>query len=118
MTGRVRTQLLEYITAVERGVYRLPANTPRSLPTRPRRWRRCTRPGTGTRICRMTWPRSPSPTMRRTGRPRRLRGRGQPRTSYVSRSQRELAYGPGEPALLAVGEVRMVEEEMNPYVIS
>ena len=25
---------------------------------------------------------------------------------------------PGEPALLAVGEVRMVEEEMNPYVIS
>ena len=45
-------------------------------------------------------------------------GEGVPRTSYVSRSQRELTYGPGEPALLAVGEVRMVEEEANPYVIS
>ena len=45
-------------------------------------------------------------------------GRGLPRTSFVSRSQRELSYGPGEPALLAVGEVRMVEEETNPYVIS
>jgi hypothetical protein len=41
-----------------------------------------------------------------------------PKTSYVSRSQREITYGPGEPVLLAVGEVRMVEEEMNPYVIS
>ena len=29
MVGRARTQLLvEYITAVKRGVYRLPANTP------------------------------------------------------------------------------------------
>ena len=45
-------------------------------------------------------------------------GWGVPRSNYVSRSQRELTYGPGEPALLAVGEVRMVEEEMNPYVIS
>ena len=36
----------------------------------------------------------------------------------VSRSQCELTYGPGEPALLAVGEVGMVEEEMNPDVIS
>ena len=41
-----------------------------------------------------------------------------PKTPYVSRSQRELTYGPGEPALLAVGEVRMVEEEMNPYVLT
>ena len=30
----------------------------------------------------------------------------------------ELTVGPREPALLAVGDVRMVEEEMNPYVIS
>jgi hypothetical protein len=30
-------------------------------------------------------------------------------------SPRELTHGPGEPALLAVGDVRMVEEEMNPY---
>ena len=45
-------------------------------------------------------------------------GEGVPKTSYVSRSQRELTYGPGEPALLAVGEVRMVDEEMNPYVLT
>ena len=45
-------------------------------------------------------------------------GEGVPKTSYVSRSQRELTYGPGEPALLAVGEVRMVEEETDSYVIS
>ena len=32
MTGRARTQLPEYITAVERGVYRLPANTPAFAP--------------------------------------------------------------------------------------
>ena len=36
----------------------------------------------------------------------------------AAHSQRELNYGPGEPALLAVGEVRMVEEEMNPYVLT
>ena len=45
-------------------------------------------------------------------------GEGVPRTSYVSRSQRELTYGPGKTTLRAVGEVRMVEEEANPYVIS
>jgi hypothetical protein len=33
-------------------------------------------------------------------------------------SARELTYGPDEPELLAVEEVRMVEEEMNPYVIT
>ena len=44
-------------------------------------------------------------------------GEGVPKTSCVSRSQHELTYGPGEPVLLAVGDVRMVEEEMNPYVI-
>ena len=86
--------------------------------TRGRRLRRCTRPGSGTATCRMRWPHSPWPTMRLTGGPRRLRGRGLPRTSFVSRSQRELSYGPGEPALLAVGEVWMVEEETDSYVIS
>ena len=34
MTGRARTQLLEYVTAVERGVYRLPANTPAFAPNK------------------------------------------------------------------------------------
>ena len=77
MVGRARTQLLvEYITAVERGVYRLPANTPHSLPTRGQQWRRCTPRGSGTVTCRMTWPRSPSRITRRTGRPRLLLGRG------------------------------------------
>jgi len=42
-----------------------------------------------------------------------------PKTAYVSRSQRELTYGPNEPTLLTVvGEVRVVEEDYNPYIIS
>ena len=45
-------------------------------------------------------------------------GEGVPKRSYLSRVQRELTYGPGKTTLLAVGEVRMVEKEMNPYVIS
>jgi len=40
-----------------------------------------------------------------------------PKTAYVSRSQRELTYGPNEPTLLSVGDVRIVEEDYNPYVI-
>ncbi len=35
----------------------------------------------------------------------------------MSKSQRELTYGPDEPALLS-GDVRMVEEEIDPYVIT
>lgn len=42
-------------------------------------------------------------------------GEGVPKTSHVSRSQREGTYGLGEPALLAVREVRMVVEKMNRY---
>lgn len=42
-------------------------------------------------------------------------GEGAPKTSHVSRSQREGTYGLGEPALLAVWEVRIVVEEMNRY---
>ena len=45
-------------------------------------------------------------------------GEGVPKTSYVSRSQRELTYGPNEPTLLSVGDVGIVEEEDNPYIIS
>lgn len=40
------------------------------------------------------------------------------RTAYVSRSQPGLAYGPGERVLVAVGEVRMVEEGTNPYAMT
>jgi hypothetical protein len=44
-------------------------------------------------------------------------GEGVPKTSYVSRSQRELTYGPNEATLLSVGDVGIVEEEDNPYII-
>ena len=44
-------------------------------------------------------------------------GEEMPKTAYVSRSQRELTYGPNEPTLLSVGDVRIVAEEMTPYVI-
>jgi hypothetical protein len=46
------------------------------------------------------------------------RGEGVAKTSYVSRSQRQLTYGPNEPTLLSVGDVRIAEEEDNPYIIS
>jgi hypothetical protein len=76
MTGRARLQLLvEYITAVERGVYRLPANTPAFAAHKGRRLRRCTRRENGTVTCRMTCPHSRLPVMRQTGRRLRLRGR-------------------------------------------
>ena len=45
------------------------------------------------------------------------RGEGAAKTSYVSRSQRQLTYGPNEATLLSVGDVRIVEEEDNPYII-
>jgi hypothetical protein len=119
MTGRARTQLLvEYITAVERGVYRLPANTPAFAAHKGTTVEEVYAPGkwnlhlsddvAAFALAHNAADRQAPPAA----------GEGVPRTQYVSRSQRELTYGPGEPALLAVGEVRMVEEEMNPYVIS
>ena len=115
MTGRARTQLLvEYITAVERGVYRLPANTPAFAAHKAMTVEEVYAPGkwnshlsddvAAFALAHNAADRQAPPAA----------GEGVPRTSYVSRSQRELTYGPGEPALLAVGEVRMVEEEMNP----
>ena len=45
-------------------------------------------------------------------------GEGVPKTAFVSRSQREVTDGSNEATLLsAVGEVRVVEEDYNPYVI-
>ena len=44
-------------------------------------------------------------------------GEGVPTTAHASRSQRELTYGPNEPTLRSVGDVRIVEEEVNLYVI-
>ena len=44
-------------------------------------------------------------------------GEGVPKTTYVSRPQRELTYGSNEPTLLSVvGEVRVVEQDYNTYV--
>jgi hypothetical protein len=40
------------------------------------------------------------------------------KVAFVSRSQRELTYEPNESTLLWVGDVRIVEEDYNPYVIS
>ena len=119
MVGRARTQLLvEYITAVERGVYRLPANTPAFAAHKGTTVEEVYAPGkwnshlsddvAAFALAHNAADRQAPPAA----------GEGVPRTAYVSRSQRELTYGPGEPALLAVGEVRMVEEEMNPYVVS
>ena len=119
MTGRARTQLLvEYITAVERGVYRLPANTPAFAAHKGTTVEEVYAPGkwnshlsddvAAFALAHNAADRQAPPAA----------GEGVPRTEYVSRSQRELTYGPGEPALLAVGEVRMVEEETNPYVIT
>ena len=119
MRGRARTQLLvECVTAVERGAYRLPANTPASAAHKgttveevdaPGRWNSHLSDDVAAfALAHNAADRQAPPAS----------GEGVPRTAYVSRSQRELAYGPGEPALLAVGEVRMVEEETNPYVIN
>ena len=118
MTGRARTQLLvEYIPAVECGVYRLPANTPAFAAHKGTTVEEVYAPGkwnshlsddvAAFALAHNAADRQAPPAA----------GEGVPRTAYVSRSQRELAYGPGEPALLAVGEVWMVEEEVNPYVI-
>ena len=119
MTGRARTQLLvEYITAVERGVYRLQANTPAFAAHKGTTVEEVYAPGkwnshlsddvAAFALAHNAANRQAPPAA----------GEAVPRTAYVSRSQRELTYGPGEPALLAVGEVRKVEDETNPYVIS
>ena len=119
MVGRARTELLvEYITAVERGIYRLPANTPAFAAHKGTTVEEVYAPGkwnshlsddvAAFALAHNAADRQAPPAA----------GEGVPRTEYVSRSQRELTYGPAEPALLAVGEVRMVEEETNPYVIT
>jgi phage FluMu gp28-like protein len=74
MVGRGRTELLvDYINAVEKGVYRLPANTPAfDARTRARQWMRCMRRGSGTAICQISWRRSRSCTTRQRSRPLRL----------------------------------------------
>ena len=59
MTGRARTQLLvEYITAVERGVYLLPANTPAFADHKGTTVEEVYAPGKWNLTCPMTWPHS------------------------------------------------------------
>ena len=90
MTGRARTQLLvQYITAVERGVYRLPANTPAFAAHK------------GTTV-------EEAPA---------AAGEGVNRSAYVSRSHRDLTYGPTEQVVSVTGDVRVVHVDDNPHVI-
>ena len=59
MTVRARTHLLvEYITAVERGVYRLPANTPAFAVHKGTTVEEVYAPGKWNLTCPMTWPHS------------------------------------------------------------
>jgi hypothetical protein len=120
MVGRARTVLLvEYITAVERGIYVLPANTPAFAAHKGTTVEEVYAPGkwnshlsddvAAFALAHNAADRQAPPDA----------GEGVPKTAYVSRSQRQLTYGPNEPTLLSVGDkVRVVEEEMNPYVIS
>jgi hypothetical protein len=119
MVGRGRTELLvEYITAVERGIYALPANTPAFAAHKGTTVEEVYAPGkwnshlsddvAAFALAHNAADRQAPPAA----------GEGVPRSAYVSRSQRELTYGPNEPTLLSVGDVRMVEEDYNPYVIS
>ena len=45
-------------------------------------------------------------------------GEGVPKTEYISRSQRDLTYGPAETVVARAGEVTVVSDDFNPYVIS
>ena len=119
MTGRARTELLvEYITAVERGVYRLPANTPAFAAHK------------GTTVEEVyalgKWNSHLSDDVAafaladnaadRQAPP--AAGEGVPRSAYVSRSHRDLTYGPTEQVVSVTGDVRVVQVDDNPYVIS
>jgi hypothetical protein len=45
-------------------------------------------------------------------------GEGVPRSAYVSRSHRDLTYGTTEQVVSVTGDVRVVQVDDNPYVIS
>jgi hypothetical protein len=119
MVGRARTELLvEYITAVERVIHVLPANTPAFAAHKGTTVEEVYAPGkwnshlsddvAAFALAHNAADRQAPPAA----------GEGVPKSAYVSRSQRELTYGPNEPTLLSVGDVRIVEEDYNPYVIS
>jgi len=44
-------------------------------------------------------------------------GEGVPRSAYVSRSHRDLTYGPPEQVVSVTGDVRVVQVDDNPYMI-
>ena len=96
MAGRARTQLLvEYITAVERGIYQLPANTPAFAAHKATTVEEVYAPGkwnshlsddvAAFALAHNAADRQAPPAA----------GEGVPRTAYVSRSQRELNLRPG-----------------------
>ena len=119
MVGRTRTELLvEYITAAERGARRLPANTPAFAAQKATSVEAVYAPGkwnshlsddvAAFALAHNAVDRQTPPAA----------GAGLSKTLYVSGSHHELTCGPGEPALLAVGEVRMVEEDENPSIVT
>jgi hypothetical protein len=119
MTGRAGTQLLvEYITAVERGVYRLPANTPAFAAHKGTAVEEVYAPGkwnshlsddvAAFALADNAADRQAPPAA----------GEGVPRSAYVSRSHRDLTYGPTEQVVSVTGDVRVVQVDDNPYVIS
>lgn len=119
MVGRARTQLLvEYITAVERGVYQLPANTPAFAAHKGTTVEEVYAPGkwnshlsddvAAFALAHNAADRQAPPAA----------GEGVPKTAFVSRSQRDLTYGPVETVVARAGEVTVVSDDFNPFVIS
>ena len=117
MTGRARTQLLvEYITAVERGVYRLPANTPAFGAHKATTVEEVYAPGKWNSHL-SDFVAAFSIMHNAATKQAAAAGEGVPRSAYVSRSHRDLTYGPTEQVVSVSGDVRVVPVEDNPYVI-
>ena len=119
MVGRGRTELLvDYINAVEKGVYRLPANTPAFDAHK------------GTTVDEVYAPGKWNSHLSNyvaafsimhnaaTKQAPAAAGEGVPRSAYVSRSHRDLTYGPTEQVVSMTGDVRVVQVDDNPHVIS
>ncbi|NQW72638.1 MAG: hypothetical protein HQ453_07895 [Actinobacteria bacterium] len=119
MVGRGRTELLvDYINAVEKGVYRLPANTPAFDAHKGTTVDEVYAPG--------QWNSHLSDFVAAfsimhnaaTKQAPAAAGEGVPRSAYVSRSHRDLTYGPTEQVVSVTGDVRVVQVDDNPSVIS
>ena len=118
MVGRGRTELLvDYINAVEKGVYRLPANTPAFDAHKgttvdevyaPGKWNSHLSDFVAAFSIMHNAATKQAPA---------AAGEGVNRSAYVSRSHRDLTYGPTEQVVSVSGDVRVVQVDDNPYVI-